>query len=104
MLDILLLSITLFGQTVRCYNIPHFITIITVKEHQGLVNSNKRVEAAAETFKESTMEYGCSDGPSLSIATVKSAVDIRWGETPFPYEPKMSKMLDIFYIFRIYLI
>ena len=77
MLNILCLPVALLCQAVRCYNIPHFITIITVKEHQGLVSSNKRVEAAAETFKESTIEYGCSEGPSRSMATVKSAVDTR---------------------------
>ena len=71
MLYVLILSVTLFCQAVRCYNIPHFI-LLYHKVHHFLVNSNSKVEAAAETFSESIIENGWSLGPFLYIATMKS--------------------------------
>ena len=73
----------------------HIIIFITNSHitHQSRVSSNKIVEAAAETFKESTTENGWFSEPFLSIITVKSERAIRCGETPFPYEPRIKRTL-----------
>ena len=53
-----------------------FHILFIIKDH-FLDNSNNNVAAAADTFKESTTEYGNYEGPFLSIATVKSEDDSR---------------------------